>query len=63
MIYTRIILCAFILLAFIYYVMIVGQLWGAWRITARKITFPKLCVPFYYWAVSQKVNKPKQKSQ
>ncbi len=63
MIYARIILGAFILLAVIYYSMVVGQLWGAWKITRRPITFSKLCIPFYYWIVSQTVNKPKQKSQ
>lgn len=60
MIYARVILGAFVLLAMIYYIMVVGQLFGAWAITRRPITFAKLCVPFYYWIVSQKINKPKQ---
>lgn len=64
MIYARIILGAAILLAAIYNAMVIGQLFGAWKITQRQITFTKLCIPFYYWIVSQKANKPtKQKSQ
>lgn len=63
MIYARLLLGAFILLALIYYAMVIGHLFGAWKITQRPITFAKLCVPFYYWTVSQKINKPKQKSQ
>lgn len=55
MIYARLILGAVILLAMIYYVMIVGQLFGVWKITQRQISFIKLCVPFYYWMVSQKI--------
>lgn len=61
MIYARLLLGAFILLAIIYYAMVVGQLFGAWKITQRPITFAKLCIPFYYWAVSQTTNKPKNK--
>ncbi len=63
MIYARLIFGAFILLALIYYVMMVGHLFGAWKITQRPISFPKLCTPFYYWVVAQKYNNPKQKSQ
>lgn len=58
MIYARIILGALILLVAIYYAMMVGQLFGSWRITQRPITFARLSIPFYYWMVSQKTNKP-----
>ena len=64
MIYARVLLGAFILLAAIYFAMVIGQLFGKWKITQRPISFAKLCVPFYYWIVTQKINKPtKQKSQ
>lgn len=53
MIYTRLILIAVMVLLFIYYAMIVGQLAGWWKITNRKMHFVNLCVPFYYWIVSQ----------
>ncbi len=49
MIYARLIFLAFMLLATIYYIMIVGQLFGLWKITVRKISFNKLIIPFYYW--------------
>lgn len=62
MIYARLLLGAFIVLALIYYVMVIGQLFGAWKITQRPITFAKLCMPFYYWMVSQKINKPTNKT-
>ncbi len=62
MIYARILLIALTVLAAIYYVMIVGHLFGKWKITQRSITFKKLCVPFFYWIVPQHINK-KQKSK
>lgn len=57
MIYTRFISIAVVVLAFIYYVMIVGQLFGGWKVTNRKIKFINLCIPFYYWIVSQNAKK------
>lgn len=39
--------------------MIIGHLFDAWKVTHRKITFTKLCIPFYYWAVSQSDNNKK----
>lgn len=62
MIYARILLGAFVLLALIYYSMVVGHLFGAWKITRRQITFAKLCIPFYYWAVSQETKKQPTKN-
>lgn len=57
MIYTRFILIAIIVLLFIYYVMVVGQLFGAVKVTNRPIKFVNLCIPFYYWVVSQSPKK------
>jgi len=57
MIYTRFISIAVVILAFIYYVMVVGQLFGAWKVTNRPIKFINLCIPFYYWMVSQNPKK------
>lgn len=57
MIYTRFISIAIVILAFIYYVMVIGQLFGAWKVTNRPIKFANLCIPFYYWAVSQSPKK------
>lgn len=57
MIYIRIIMSTLILLIIVYYVMIIGHLFGAWKITRHAVTFTKLCIPFYYWAVSQNINQ------
>ena len=57
MIYARVLLAAFVVLAVIYYVMVIGQLFGKWKITNREIKFSYLCVPFYYWMVSQEEKK------
>ena len=57
MIYARVLLAAFIVLAVIYYVMVIGQLFGKWKITNREIKFSLLCIPFYYWMVSQEEKK------
>lgn len=57
MIYARVLLLAFIVLAVIYYIMVIGQLFGKWKITNREIKFSCLCIPFYYWMVSQEEKK------
>lgn len=57
MIYARVLLAAFIVLAVIYYVMVIGQLFGKWKITNREIKFSLLCILFYYWMVSQEEKK------
>lgn len=49
MIYTRVILVLLIILILVYYTMIVAHLSGVINLTERKITFGKLCIPFYYW--------------
>lgn len=54
MLYLRLIIGGTILLALIYYIMLVGQCFGLWKITMRELTFSKMCIPFYYWIVSQK---------
>lgn len=51
MLYAKLILGAIVVLLIIYYVMIVGQLFGSWEITNKKIKFNKLIIPFYYWMV------------
>lgn len=51
MLYARIILIAFILLLVLYYAMVVGQLFGLFKMTSRKIKFSGLIIPFYYWIV------------
>lgn len=57
MIYARVLLAAFVVLAVIYYVMAIGQLFGKWKITNRGIKFSYLCVLFYYWMVSREEKK------
>ena len=57
MIYARVLLAASVVLAVIYYVMVIGQLFGKWKITNREIKFSYLCVLFYYWMVSQEEKK------
>lgn len=54
MAYFRLITIVVVLLMFLYYTMIVGHLFGFWKITNKKVSFVKLCIPFYYWIVSQK---------
>lgn len=51
MLYTKLILGAIVILLIIYYIMVVGQLFGAWKITNKSIKFIKLITPFYYWVV------------
>lgn len=49
MIYTKFVFGIVVILLVIYYVMIIGQLFGFWKITNQKLKFIKLCIPFYYW--------------
>lgn len=63
MIYARVLLLAFIVLAVIYYIMVIGQLFGKWKITNREIKFSCLCIPFYYWMVSQEEKKAESVSE
>lgn len=62
MIYSRILLVAFSILAVMYYTTVAGQLFGKWRITKRDFKFLYLCIPFYYWVVSQEKKKKKNKT-
>lgn len=57
MIYTRFILGAIVILIIVYYIMVVGHLFGRWKMTKRGIEFSKLCVPFYYWIVPQEIKQ------
>lgn len=54
MAYFRVITAIIVVLMTVYYAMVVGQLFGFWKITNKEISFVKLCIPFYYWVVSQK---------
>lgn len=49
MIYARVILVVLIILILVYYAMVVAHLSGIIYLTSRKVTFAKLCIPFYYW--------------
>lgn len=65
MIYARVLFVALLILLLSYYIMVIGQLFGLWKLTDRRIGFSSLCVPFYYWIVPQqeKEMKVKQKKQ
>lgn len=51
MLYARLLFGAIVVLFALYYIMAVGQLFGAWKITNKRLTFSKLIIPFYYWVV------------
>lgn len=53
MIWIRLISIAFAILYAIYYVMLISQLFGAFKFTNRKFTFGRCLVPFYYWIAPQ----------
>ena len=57
MIYARVLFFAFVVLAVVYYVMMIGQLYGMWKVTDKEIKFSNLCIPFFYWIVSQEEDK------
>ena len=51
--YFRLLSIILVVLMLLYYGMIVGHLFGFWKITHKEIVFTKACIPFYYWIVSQ----------
>lgn len=51
MIYSKLILGAIVVLFIIYYIMMIGQLIGIWKVTDAEIKFNKLIIPFFYWMV------------
>lgn len=61
MIWIRIITLAFALLYGIYYLMLVGQMFDAFKFTNRKFTFIRCIIPFYYWIAPQNEKKTKKK--
>lgn len=63
MIYARVLSVAILILLVSYYVMIIGQLFGLWKLTDRKIGFSSLCVPFYYWIVPQQEEQKVKRKQ
>lgn len=63
MIYARVLFVALLILLLSYYIMVIGQLFGLWKLTDRRIGFSSLCVPFYYWIVPQQEEKMKVKQK
>jgi len=49
MIYFRLLIGAVVVLAAIYYFMVVLQCFGLVRFTEKNISFIKAILPFYYW--------------
>jgi hypothetical protein len=49
MVWIRIIFVAFIVLYIVYYVLLLGHLLGAWKMTNAKIEMGKFIIPFYYF--------------
>lgn len=49
MIWIRIIFVAFVVLYITYYVLLLGHLLGAWKMTNEKIEMGKFIIPFYYF--------------
>lgn len=49
MIYYRILISAIIVLAALYYVMVVLHCFGLISLSKKKVTFIKAIIPFYYW--------------
>lgn len=63
MIYTRLIMIALIVLMFIYYAMVIGQLSGWWKITNRKMKFVNLCVSILLLGLFPRILNAKKKEQ
>lgn len=49
MIYWRLLMTALIVLAALYYIMVVLHCFGAIKLTEKKISFIKAVIPFFYW--------------
>lgn len=49
MIYTKVFLGLLIILLLVYYTTVIMHLLDVLYLTNKKITFVRLCIPFYYW--------------
>lgn len=49
MIYYRLLITAIIVLAALYYIMVVLHCFKVIKLTEKDITFLKCVIPFYYW--------------
>lgn len=51
MIYYRLFITAIVVLAALYYIMVVLHCFGVLKLSEKKVTFLKGIIPFYYWIV------------
>jgi hypothetical protein len=49
MLYIRILFLMFIVLYVIYYILVIGHLFGLWKLTNETMKFSKVIIPFYYF--------------
>lgn len=47
--YLKILVFIAVILFLVYVILTLGQLFGLWKYTEKKITFKGLLIPFYYW--------------
>ena len=52
MIFIKLIISILVLIALVYYAMLILHCFGIIKFTDRRITFSRCLVPFYYWIAS-----------
>ena len=62
MIWARLVMTIIVLVALVYYAMLVLHCFGLIKFTARKVSFWRVITPFYYWIAPYK-EKNKQPSK
>lgn len=61
MIYAKVLFILMFSLLMVYYIMVIGHLFGWLRLTKSEIELSRLFIPFYYWKQEKKDNRQKEK--
>ena len=59
----RLLVFLVVVLAFVYYVMLIAQTAGLIQFTNRKLKPSRMYIPFYYWLASDQEEPRKEKSK
>lgn len=58
MIWIRLFIAIIVVMALIYYAMLILHCYSIIRFTGRRITFRRMIIPFYYWLAPFNEKKP-----
>ena len=60
MVWIRLLIILLVLVAMVYYAMLIMHCFGVIKFTSRKINFGRMIIPFYYWLMPSKERNHKK---